>query len=85
MKIIGYCVHGSKQFVAFTENEGEPEKFKVTDGFHDKVVNKRNKEKYDSYTWVGKEDIDLDKIICRLRGARPWHPLLTALKKKMAG
>lgn len=31
---------------------------------------------------VRKEDIDLEKIISRIRGARPWHPLLDLLRKE---
>ena len=33
MKIVGYCVHGNKQYVAFNEDEKRPERFKITVGF----------------------------------------------------
>lgn len=84
MQIVGYCVHGNKQYVVFNENEGKPGKIKITDGFHDRTVNERNVGKYRDYRWVGKQEIDLIKIISRLRGARPWHPLLELLRKESA-
>ncbi len=82
MQIVGYCVHGNKQYVAFKEN-GCPGKFKITDGFHDRTVNERNTDKYKDYCFVDKQEIDLEKIISRMRGARPWHPLLRLLRKEM--
>ena len=82
MKIVGYCIHGNKQYVAFNEDEKRPERFKITDGFHDRPVNERNAGKYQGYQKVGREDIDLEKIISRMRGARPWHPLLKLLRKE---
>ena len=82
MKIVGYCIHGNKQYVAFNEDEKRPERFKITDGFHDRPVNERNAGKYQGYQKVRKEDIDLEKIISRMRGARPWHPLLELLRKE---
>lgn len=82
MQIVGYCVHGKKQYVAFSEDGEKPDRFKITDGFHDRLVNGRNAEKYKDYQWVGKQDINLKKIISRLRGARPWHPLLKLLRKE---
>lgn len=32
-----------------------------------------------------KEEIDLRKVVKRMRGARPWHPLLQALRKELEG
>lgn len=84
MKIVGYCIHGNKQYVAFNEDEKRPERFKITDGFHDRPVNERNAGKYQEYQWVDKQEVDLKKIISRLRGARPWHPLLELLRKESA-
>ena len=46
MKIVGYCIHGNKQYVAFNEDEKRPERFKITDGFHDRPVNERSAGKY---------------------------------------
>ena len=85
MQIIGYYVHGSKEYVAFKEDgkdEEYPNRFKITDGFHDKSVNEKNVGKYKGYRWTSKKEIDLEKIISRMRGTRPWHPLLQLLKKE---
>lgn len=82
MQIVGYCVHGNKEYVAFNEDDERPDRFKITDGFHDRPVNEKNVSKYKDYKWVDKNDIDLKKIISRLRGTRPWHPLLKILRKE---
>lgn len=34
---------------------------------------------------IRKEEIDLRKVVKRMRGARPWHPLLQALRKELEG
>lgn len=34
---------------------------------------------------ISKEEIDLRKVVKRMRGARPWHPLLQALRKELEG
>ncbi len=78
MQIIGYCVCGNKQYVAFMEDKDCLDYIKITDGFHDKKVN------YGDYKWVGRQDIDLKKIISRMRGERPWHPLLKLLREENA-
>lgn len=36
MVIVGYYAHGNKQYVAFNENEERPDRFMITDGFHDR-------------------------------------------------
>ena len=82
MEIVGYYIHGAKEYVAFSDGEKNPARFKITDGFHDRPVNERNAGKYQGYQKVGREDIDLEKIISRMRGARPWHPLLELLRKE---
>lgn len=46
MVIVGYYAHGNKQYVAFNENEERPDRFMITDGFHDRPVNERNAGKY---------------------------------------
>lgn len=84
MQIVGYYICGAKEYVAFSDGEKNPARFRLTDGFHDRPVNERNAEKYHEYQKVRKEDIDLEKIINRLRGARPWHPLLELLRKESA-
>lgn len=82
MQIVGYCVHGNKQYVAFKDENERQGRFKITDGFHDKTVDERNAGKYEDYKWVDQQDIDLKKIISRMRGARSWHPLLDLLRKE---
>ena len=84
MQIVGYCVHGSKQYVAFRDEKERQGRFKITDGFHDRPVNERNAGKYEDYEWVDRQEIDLKKIISRMRGTRPWHPLLELLRKESA-
>ena len=76
MRIIGYCVCGGKQYVAFKEDKECQDHIKITDGFHDREVD------YEDYKWVERQDIDLKKIISRMRGASPWHPLLKLLRKE---
>lgn len=84
MKITGYFINGSKQYIAFTDGTTENGGYKITDGFHDKVVNDRNREKYAGYVAVDKADIDVEKITRRMKGTRPWHPLLRILGKEAA-
>lgn len=78
MQVIGYCVCGNKQYVAFRENKDCLEHIKITDGFHDRKLNRGD------YKWVGRQEVDLKKIISRMRGARPWHPLLKLLREENA-
>lgn len=82
VQIVGYCVRGNKQYVAFNKDKKYPNRFKITDGFHDRTVNDRNVSKYKDYRWVDKQKVDLKKIISRLRGTRPWHPLLKLLREE---
>lgn len=84
MQIVGYYIHGNKQYVAFNEDEERPDRFKITDGFHDRPVNERNVGKYKEYRRVEKKEVDLKKIISRMQGVRPWHPLLPLLRKEAA-
>lgn len=76
MKIVGYCVKGNRKYVAFRKN-GDTDSLRITDGFHDRKVTDEERR---SLTWVEAEDIDLMRIINRIRGARPWHPLLRELR-----
>ena len=82
MQIIGYYIHGNKQYVAFTDNTSRNGSFKITDGFHDRVVTKEKGEKCFGYQNVDQSEIDLKKIASRMRGARPWHPLLKILTRE---
>lgn len=83
MKIVGYFKRGCQDYVAFIQEDKFPFEIKVTDGFHDNgmtpggdVSNLKN------YREVEKSDINLKKIISRMRGTRPWHPLLEVLRKE---
>lgn len=84
MKVIGYFVHGNKQYVAFTDETGRNGSYKITDGFHDRIVTESNKGKYKGYVPADKSEVDIRKICSRMRGTRPWHPLLKILKKEAA-
>lgn len=84
MQIVGYYIHGNKQYVAFREDGERTGRFKITDGFHDRPVTERNKGKYVGYQKVDKDAVDLKKIIGHMRGTRPWHPLLEVLRKEAA-
>lgn len=85
MKIVGYFTRGNQGYVAFVRDEKHPEKIEVTDGFHDNEMAPRGDvSNIKRYRQVEKKDIDLAKIISRMRGARPWHPLLKELRKEAA-
>ncbi|MDO4305936.1 MAG: hypothetical protein Q4C77_03815 [Eubacteriales bacterium] len=82
MKIIGYCVLESKEYVMFEDNHCGDAEFKLTDGFHDKVMNWNSKRMIGIRT-LSKEEINLEKIVKRMRGARKWHPLLALLREEV--
>ena len=82
MKIFGYCLYGAKQCVAYTDRDCGIDSIKVTDGFHDKML-KKDSVKAGKLRWVKKSDIDLERIVKRIRGARPWHPLLGVLREEV--
>lgn len=54
----------------------------ITDGFHDRPVTERNQGKYEGYVKIDKTECNIKKIIGRIRGTRPWHPLLRLLQKE---
>lgn len=83
MQIVGYYVHVNKEYVAFSEDGECPNRFKITDGFHDRQINERNIGKYKGYRQVQQKDINLQRIIGRMRGTRPWHPMLSVLKEAL--
>ena len=57
---------------------------KLTDGFKDKLV-RRDSDKLAEMESISKEEVDLKKIVHRMRGTRSWHPLLPALRKELEG
>lgn len=79
MQIVGYCIHGNKQYVVFRGYGDRAGQYRITDGFHDRHVNERNAGKYRGYQCVDRQEVDMERITNRLRGARPWHPLLKLL------
>lgn len=82
MKIVGYCMNGAKQCIAYVDRDCGTGSIKVTDGFHDKIL-QMNSAKAEKLQWVEKSDINLERIVKRIRGARPWHPLLKILRKEL--
>lgn len=81
---IGYCILNGKQWVMFEDKQCAAGEVKLTDGFKDKLI-RWNSEKLVGMKNIGKEDIDLKKIVKRMRSTRPWHPLLQALRKELEG
>lgn len=81
MKIIGYLVHGKQPYIAFIDDSTKDGSFKITEGFHDRVVAERNKAKFSDYKQVNRTEVDIGKIYRRLRGTRPWHPLVKVLSR----
>lgn len=77
MKILGYCVLNNKEYVMFRDKHCADGELKLTDGFKDKRKTSRG------IKGVKKEQIDLKRIVKRMRGARPWHPLLPLLREEV--
>lgn len=77
MKIVGYFkTTGGKGYIAFQERQGDG--ICLTDGFHDK---KPKPIEYirTYYKETPREEVNVKKITERMRGTRPWHPLLGIL------
>ena len=73
----------SKEYVMFEDKKCDCGEFKLTDGFHDKVM-KWTSQKISGIKIVPKEEIDLHRIVKRLKGTRNWHPLLRLLRENEA-
>lgn len=82
MVIVGYYAHGNKHYVAFKDEADTKGRFMITDGFHDRPVTERNQGKYEGYVKISKAECNIKKIIGRIRGTRPWHPILRLLQKE---
>ncbi len=78
MQIVGDCIYKNKQYVVFKDLNC----FKITNGFHDNVINEKNMKRHKYYKHADKQDIDFKKIINHMRGTRPWHPLLNIFRKE---
>ena len=81
--IVGYCELNGKKWVMFEDKQCADGEVKLTDGFRDKLI-RRNSEKLIGMKTLGKEEVNLKKIIKRMRGARPWHPLLQDLREELS-
>lgn len=80
--IVGYCELNGKKWVMFEDKQCTDGEVKLTDGFKDKLV-RWNSEKLIGIKTIGREEANLEKVVKRMRGARPWHPLLQELRKEM--
>ena len=78
MEILGYCSFGSRDAVVFEEHGQK----KVSDGFHDWKVTDENRKRM---TERKESEINIEKLVSRFRGARPWHPILKELRKVKKG
>lgn len=83
MKILGYCRLDGKEYVMFDDKRCSHEEFMLTDGFHDKTM-RWNSEKMLGIAVLPKEKINVKRIVKRMKGSRPWHPLLKLLRKEAA-
>lgn len=70
-KVIGFAKLKGKDVIIFEQNG----KQKYTDGFHDKNLGENDKK----HLRLNDTEVRPDKLIKRLRGTRPWHPVLSAL------
>ena len=82
--IVAYCILNGKKWVMFEHKQCAAGEVKLTDGFKDKLI-RWNSDKLIGMESISKEEIDLRKVVKRMRGARPWHPLLQALRKELEG
>lgn len=78
VSIRGYVKQNGKGVVAFSKGDRQDVLY-VTDGFKDKKL-----EQDDMFEFVDKSDVNLKKIVERMRGARPWHPLLKKLRRELS-
>ena len=82
--IVGYCILNGKKWGMFKDKQCASGEVKLTDGFKDKLV-RRDSDKLAEMESISKEEVDLKKIVHRMRGTRSWHPLLPALRKELEG
>ena len=80
--IVGYCIINGKKWIMFEDKQCAPGEVKLTDGFKDKRI-RWDSDKLIGIKTIDKEDIDLRKIAKRMRGARPWHPLIQELRQEL--
>ena len=80
--IVGYCILNGKKWVMFEDKQCAVGEVKLTDGFKDKLI-RRDSDKLTEMESISKEEVDLEKIVRRMRGTRSWHPLLPVLRKEL--
>lgn len=78
---VSCCVLNGKEYVVFKDEHCGSGELKITDGFHDKRVKTGDKQKINGAVFIGSEDINIKRIVKRMRGTRRWHPLLQALRE----
>ena len=67
--IVGYCILNGKKWVMFEDKQCAAGEVKLTDGFKDKLI-RWNSDKLIGMESISKEEIDLRKVVKRMRGAR---------------
>lgn len=72
-EFIGFAKINGKDAIVFKQHNT----MKITDGFHDRELNDIERSKLR----MNDTSIRPDKLIKRLRGTRPWHPVLKAIDK----
>lgn len=70
-EFIGFAKVKGKDMIIFKQHDV----MKVTDGFHDRALGEDERKKLR----LNDTSIRPDKLIKRLRGTRPWHPVLKAI------
>lgn len=70
-EFIGFAKINGKDVVVFKQHDV----VKVTDGFHDRELNDKERERIR----LNDSSIRPDKLIKKIRGTRPWHPVLKAI------
>lgn len=70
-EFIGFAKVKGKDAIVFKQHDV----VKITDGFHDRELNDKERGRLR----LNDSSIRPDKLIKRLRGTRPWHPVLKAI------
>lgn len=70
-EFIGFAKINGKDVVVFKQHDA----VRVTDGFHDRELNDKERGRLR----LNDSSVRPDKLIKKLRGTRPWHPVLKAI------
>lgn len=68
VEFIGFAKIKGKDVIVFRQHDV----MKITDGFHDRKLNDKER----GQLRLNDSSIRPDKLIKKLRGTRPWHPIL---------